>query len=320
MTKGTIEEKIYHRQIFKQFLTNKITRDPHQREGFQLSDLYDLFSLTDEDDKELETTQLFKNAEVTYQEETVDVRDKKNRIRKSEPVPKIEDEDLNVDGVAKIEEFKDTTEEEKNSKSSEDRIMHGIFARSGVHSALEHDQIVNGRRVVRADPKMIEAEARRVANEAAAGLRQAEQEARSVPIGLPTWTGQFGIAGRSDSSAGGSSARSNRGGPSSASLLANLNPAAAARSNGNNARAGPSSARMPRGKDFLPLIRDYLASRRGPTFSHTIVEHFNHYCNTPERVAEFQESLKTVATLDRVGGRGRWNLKPEFARNASNQS
>merc|ERR1712093_336923 len=31
MTAGTIEEKIYHRQIFKQFLTNKILKDPTQR-------------------------------------------------------------------------------------------------------------------------------------------------------------------------------------------------------------------------------------------------------------------------------------------------
>src|SRR3569833_445261 len=28
MTAGTIEEKIYHRQIFKQFLTNKVLLDP----------------------------------------------------------------------------------------------------------------------------------------------------------------------------------------------------------------------------------------------------------------------------------------------------
>ena len=30
ITQGTIEEKIYHRQIFKQFLSNKILRDPQQ--------------------------------------------------------------------------------------------------------------------------------------------------------------------------------------------------------------------------------------------------------------------------------------------------
>ena len=32
MSAGTIEEKIYHRQIFKQFLTNKVLKDPKQRQ------------------------------------------------------------------------------------------------------------------------------------------------------------------------------------------------------------------------------------------------------------------------------------------------
>jgi hypothetical protein len=37
MTSGTIEEKIYHRQIFKQFLTNKILKDPKQKRFFDVS-------------------------------------------------------------------------------------------------------------------------------------------------------------------------------------------------------------------------------------------------------------------------------------------
>ncbi|KAJ5348347.1 uncharacterized protein MYU51_015153 [Penicillium brevicompactum] len=306
MTKGTIEEKIYHRQIFKQFLTNKITRDPHQREGFQLSDLYDLFTLEEEDDKELETTKLFKNAEVTYQQEGQEPPVKGKSASKLKP----KEEDLSdLQGIANVEEFKNTEEEDKNAKTSEDRIMHGIFARSGVHSALQHDQIVNGKRVVRADPKMIEAEARRVANEAAEELRKAEQTARAQPIGLPTWTGQFGMGGRPQT--GGSSSRP-VGGPSSSSLLARLNPAAAPTNNSS------ASTRMPRGKDFMPLIRDYLAARRGPTVTQMIVDHFNHYCTNQQRVAEFQEMLKKVATLKHGrDGRGRWTLRPEFSKDSN---
>ncbi|CDM26849.1 hypothetical protein CBS147339_8378 [Penicillium roqueforti] len=317
MTKGTIEEKIYHRQIFKQFLTNKITRDPHQREGFQLSDLYDLFTLTDENDDELETTKLFKNAEVTYQEEA-----KEAHGSKSKPAPTLKEEDgiTDINGIANVEEFQNAAEEDNNAKTSEDRIMHGIFARSGVHSAVQHDQIVNGKRVLRADPKMIEAEARRVANEAAEELRKAEETARALPIGLPTWTGRFGMGGREDPRTGGSSARPAGAGPSSSDLLARLNPAAAAAAGQRTSGSDSPSARMPRGKEFMPLIRDYLASQRGPTLSQSIVHHFNHYCSNPQRVAEFQESLKKVATLEHGRDRrGRWTLKPEFARNASNR-
>lgn len=47
MTTGTIEEKIYHRQIFKQFLTNRVLTNPFQRRFFKSNDLYELFTLGD---------------------------------------------------------------------------------------------------------------------------------------------------------------------------------------------------------------------------------------------------------------------------------
>jgi DNA excision repair protein ERCC-6 len=311
MTKGTIEEKIYHRQIFKQFLTNKITRDPQQREGFQLSDLYDLFTLGDENDKELETVKLFKNAEVAYQEEEASATNgggsKKSSLVKTEDVS-------TVQGVANVEEFKtkdENIDENGNVKTAEDRIMHGIFSRSGVHAAVEHDHIVNGKRAIRSDPKIIEAEARKVAAEAAAELRRAEETARSTPIGIPTWTGQFGMGGRSDFATG-SSARPAGAGPSSASLLGRLNPAASV--GGSSSPAG--SSRMPRGKDFIPMIRDFLVSRRGPVPTQTIIEKFNHFCPNDQRVREFQETLNIVAALSKDrAGRGVWTLKPEFSKN-----
>ncbi|KAK6043380.1 protein, SNF2 family [Cooperia oncophora] len=47
MLAGTIEEKVYHRQIFKQFLANRILKDPRQRQFFKTNDLHDLFSLSE---------------------------------------------------------------------------------------------------------------------------------------------------------------------------------------------------------------------------------------------------------------------------------
>ncbi|CAL9687933.1 unnamed protein product [Knipowitschia caucasica] len=47
LTAGTIEEKIYHRQIFKQFLTNRVLKDPKQRRFFKSNDIYELFTLSD---------------------------------------------------------------------------------------------------------------------------------------------------------------------------------------------------------------------------------------------------------------------------------
>eukprot|EP00957_Ditylum_brightwellii_P212233 15367115-Ditylum_brightwellii.AAC.1 len=45
ITAGTIEEKIYHRQIFKTAVTNQVLQDPRQRRLFSQRDLRDLFTL-----------------------------------------------------------------------------------------------------------------------------------------------------------------------------------------------------------------------------------------------------------------------------------
>ena len=60
ITRGTIEEKVYHRQIYKHFLTNKILKNPQQRRFFRARDLKDLFTLTDEENSgSTETSNLF---------------------------------------------------------------------------------------------------------------------------------------------------------------------------------------------------------------------------------------------------------------------
>ncbi|KAJ0422624.1 SNF2 family N-terminal domain-containing protein [Aspergillus carlsbadensis] len=323
MTAGTIEEKIYHRQIFKQFLTNKILKDPKQRQTFQLSDLHDLFTLGEEDQGSTETSKIFKEAKVTYEEDGNEAKtdDHQRNVQ-------AENQDISkVTGVASIEQFQGEAEQQAKQEeegeagtNSESRIMEGIFARSGVHSALEHDQIVNGKRVVRADPKIIEAEAKRVAAEAAEELRRAGEVARSVPIGTPTWTGQFGVAGRPEESpirgpfAGRSStARRALAGPSSASILANLSSRTAT-SRSRSATGSPTPASNPSGKDFITMIRDFITSHGGAVYTQNLIDHFNHYCSTPQRSAEFKEMLKQIAVLEKGGrnGRGKWSLKPEY--------
>ena len=60
LTSGTIEEKIYHRQIFKQYLTNKILKNPSQRRFFKQNDLYELFTLSTADETQgTETSAIF---------------------------------------------------------------------------------------------------------------------------------------------------------------------------------------------------------------------------------------------------------------------
>ncbi|KLJ09541.1 DNA excision repair protein ERCC-6 [Blastomyces silverae] len=364
MTAGTIEEKIYHRQIFKQFLTNKILRDPKQRQTFQMSDLYDLFTLGN--DGPTETSEMFKDAEVTFQypkgaqtasagisqNPTAGEGVKGGDLEEQEKISR-------VTGVSSLERFQGPPEtpsasetEDKTAANSEARLMEGIFARSGVHSALEHEQIINGKRIIKADPRIIEAEAKKVAAEAARELLKAGELAKSIPVGTPTWTGQFGVAGRPEdtmqprgtvssplSSGGGSTVRRATGGPSSASLLANLTNRTVGGGGGGRGGLGGSSSSnasgantpssgtpggladsnsridKPRGKDFIKLIRDYIMAHGGSVHTQNLIDHFNRFCDTPRATMEFKEMLRTIAVLEKTGGRarGKWVLRPEYA-------
>ncbi|KFM67945.1 DNA excision repair protein ERCC-6, partial [Stegodyphus mimosarum] len=59
LTAGTIEEKIYHRQIFKQFVTNRVLKDPRQRRFFKSNDLYELFTFNEVGPQGTETSAIF---------------------------------------------------------------------------------------------------------------------------------------------------------------------------------------------------------------------------------------------------------------------
>ena len=332
MTAGTIEEKIYHRQLFKTFLTNKILRDPKQRQTFQMKDLHDLFTLGGADELSTETNGLFKGTEVQFNGPN-DVAPRQNGQNEkcdegSQPSHPDGDDPLairSMAGVASMERYrgeddKEHKESADDGANSEARVMEGIFARAGVHSALEHDQIINGKRIIAADPKIIEAEAKKVAAEAAKELKKAGELARNVPVGTPTWTGQYGSAGRPEQQAPTRGLGRGRGGPSSLSILAGLQNRQATnapldRSRGSTFGHGDSrtSTPAPRGFDFMKMIRDYLVTHGGMAFTQMLIDHFNRYCNTPQKTQEFQAMLKQLATLEKGSrGRGRWILKDEY--------
>lgn len=320
MTAGTIEEKIYHRQLFKQFLINKILRDPKQRQTFQMKDLHELFTLGGANEPTTETSTLFKGTEVQFDNKEPTISSDTNSATPPSTAQGGDNTSTvrNLNGVASMERFYGEEEEERKAASngavnSEARVMQGIFARSGVQSALEHDQIVNGKKVITADPKIIEKEAKRVAAEAAKELKKAGEAARNVPVGTPTWTGQFGTAGRPQQQQRGLGR--GRSGPASSSILAGLQnrQAATGAASGSRGDAPNSNASGPRGTDFIKMIRDYLVIQGGQVHTQMLVDHFNRYCNTPEKTAEFKAMLTEIAKLERgTRGRGRWVLKEEY--------
>jgi len=329
MTAGTIEEKIYHRQIFKQFLTNKILKDPKQRQTFHMKDLYDLFTLGSTDDVTTETGEMFKGTEVQFKtpleqaimednislEASSSTAPGQNDVVSQDSAKPLEQGDAdtevrNLTGVANMEAFRGDPAEEKPI-SDEARLMEGIFAKSGVHSALEHDQIINGKKKITADRNMLEREAKKVAAEAAAALRRAGEAAQSITPGTVTWTGEFGSAGRPVNIRRGA-------GPSSAGILAGLahRQGLSTAGSASSSRSGTPAIgnRLP-GKDFAKLIRDFIRRQGGSVPSQMLVNHFNRMCTTAQQTAEFKATLGEIATLDKGTNsrmRSRWFLKDDF--------
>lgn len=189
MTVGTIEEKIYHRQIFKTFLTNKILKDPKQRRFFKLNDLHDLFTLGDPDESGTEPGGLFQ-----------DYKHQPNGQNTLGPTLLASDDFYQVAslaGVLKLDKFAgddDAEDTKQDPKATEDsRIMDGLFSKSGVvHSTLQHDDVMEQSH----EATLVEREASKVARRAAEALRQSRLQARKTAVGTPTWTGKFGRAGK----------------------------------------------------------------------------------------------------------------------------
>ncbi|KAJ2456303.1 DNA repair protein rhp26 [Coemansia sp. RSA 2336] len=246
MTAGTIEEKIYNRQIYKQFLSNKILEDPTQKRVFQSHSLSDLFSFSEFDSSDngsskqqtavsrtsshddshnrgarsspklqtTETGRMFANAQLhpRSNDQSQTTRSRSPALSLSEPRiadgPQIE----SIGGVVRLEPFKpastDNDREDdsssstpaKNEDNEEDRVLQSLFKMSGMHSALQHDAIVNGGEV--ANGQVIDQEADRIASEARSALRESQRERRHLDISVPTWTGVSGRAGIPSTGAG----------------------------------------------------------------------------------------------------------------------
>lgn len=167
---GTIEEKIYHRQIFKQFLTNKILKDPNQKRFFKMDELQDLFSLTDDASSSLSYEETQAISKVTDRE-TKDMND----------------EVENVDGVEKLEGYLNEEAENERNTTEGDRIVQGIFGSVDYEKNLSKSDLTTSK------------EAERKAKEAAKKLRESlnKKTKNLAKHGKVTWTGKHGNVGKS---------------------------------------------------------------------------------------------------------------------------
>ncbi|KAF7540748.1 hypothetical protein G7054_g1137 [Neopestalotiopsis clavispora] len=330
MSAGTIEEKIYHRQIFKQFLSNKVLNDPKQRASFELNDLYDLFTLGDATDDQTKTGRIFQGSEVKVRsgsnEDNPSASSSKGKDKatsngtSSSAAPIAPDNFSNIEGVAGVEDYQAPGDEKPASDDA--RIMEGLFARSGVHSVVEHDQIVNGKRKPQANRAMLQQTAAAEAAKAAASLKRAHEQALATPIGTATWTGEVGDGGRP---AAPSNVRRGRGGPGSASIISGLrgrqglggsgtaSPRTGLSSGASSARGGTptSMARIMGPKDFERMIPEFMRRHGGRVPSKMLVDHFRQHCPNEKQSEVFTKALHRVADSEKKGGSMRtiWRLK-----------
>ncbi|GAB1600830.1 SWI/SNF-related matrix-associated actin-dependent regulator of chromatin subfamily A member 5-like isoform X1 [Argonauta hians] len=138
LTSGTIEEKIYHRQIFKQFLSNRVLKDPKQRRFFKANELHELFTLTDHCSNGTETGAMFAG---TGSE--VDVKPTKpNRfdlLKAGEDSVKFELSNKHKDKMRKLvkklsKKIEKSKTESLQKRSSEEKVNGNIMDQAGITS------------------------------------------------------------------------------------------------------------------------------------------------------------------------------------------
>ncbi|KZV22901.1 DNA repair protein rhp26-like [Dorcoceras hygrometricum] len=199
ITRGTIEEKVYHRQIYKHFLTNKILQNPQQRRFFKSRDMKDLFTLNEGEERNTETSTIFSQLA-----EEINVVGAENKgTNKSKFVELKSDTDgLSIDRAHnsvsnKMEEG--SADHNRGKTDDETGFLMSLFDAHGIHSAVNHDAIMNAHN----EEKMkLEAHAAQVARRASEALRQSRMLRSLDSITVPTWTGKSGSAGAPLSSRG----------------------------------------------------------------------------------------------------------------------
>ncbi|KAI9895791.1 hypothetical protein PsorP6_019435 [Peronosclerospora sorghi] len=168
VTAGTIEEKIFHRQIFKQYLMSKVLHDA-KRKRFNKHSLRDLFVLDESDDDEgvAETNALFLACNVTLPTKV----EGKEQEQEHERVDPLVPGDNNV-------------------------VLQRLFDADDVRSVFYHSAVeANGVQNQEAD--LVEIEATKIAQAALSALRASVSLVlqQRETIFTPTWMGLSGTTG-----------------------------------------------------------------------------------------------------------------------------
>ena len=172
ITAGTIEEKIYHRQIFKTAMSNQILQDPKQRRLFTRKDLKDLFTL---------------------KEDVHSIQGGGSGCTETGEITKGR-------GVVNPDKVEENT---SNSIKDNADTLNTVLRSKGLAGIFEHDIISCSNATKNMAQREMEANAKLVAEEAAMKLEASITDSKEKDQFIPTWTGssqtmskQFGTSKR----------------------------------------------------------------------------------------------------------------------------
>lgn len=151
ITAGTIEEKIYQRQIFKTAITNQILQDPKQRRLFSQKDLKDLFTLRDDSADTTETGQITRGK-----------------------------------GVVEVNESEVDSSSQDDAKAENGDTLEAVMKSKGLCGVFDHDFVENTSTKKKPSVLEMEENAKKVAQKAILTLKSSTENADRF---APTWTG-----------------------------------------------------------------------------------------------------------------------------------
>jgi len=180
---GTVEEKIYQRQVYKHFLSQKVLSDPRQRQFFKWNDLADLFDVPPpppgfdaEEMKEMRSKykELFANMNI---DDDDDQQVETTQVMKA--ITNLPTKDQNVTG--------------EDSTAEHNAILQSLYDTNGIKASFNHDKVEQPL----LDRKIVRDGANLIAERALSAIQRSSRERASHHISEPTWTGHVGHAGAS---------------------------------------------------------------------------------------------------------------------------
>lgn len=274
ITAGTIEEKIYQRQIFKTALSNKVLQDPKQRRLFSQRDLRDLFSLG---------------------EDSGSVRSGGDGITETSKVTR---------GIGVVDADVDLRGDSENDDNT--ATLKKVMKSQGLAGIFDHHSVEFEHKRKSTTVREMEEHAKRVSKEAVEALKESVSAADRF---TPTWTGsnetqpsRFGpsaaatAAGFTAGVIGRNPTPSVAAGPmSSKSLLASI------RSRSATVETGGKTEPDKQYTQLLVRLKRFVGQHK-PTTEQILAEFED--CVPDGEVAIFRGLLKSCARINE----GRWYL------------